>query len=116
MPLVSRLALSEAAKPVRREQTARANIDDGLLLLRGKGALRQRHNKNLIGAKRGVIAYTGIFDHVIAAAGCRVPKFAKALFYKRRHFLEGLWGFSTVGCKTGHRLQGVLPKGVDYHG
>src|SRR5215472_11815797 len=69
MPLVSAFILSEAAKAMRREQAARAHIDDSLLLLRRKRALWKRHCKNLIRAKRRVVANTRIIDHVVAAVG-----------------------------------------------
>src|ERR1700746_456748 len=90
MPLVTRRAFGQTAEAVRGKQAVRANIHNGFLLLRRKRTLRQRHGKNLIGTKRGVVADAGILDNVVTTVGSPVPEFREIFLDHLRHFLERL--------------------------
>src|SRR5215471_16266437 len=105
--LVSVFLLSKAAKAMRREQAARANIHDSFLLFRRKRALWQRHRKNLIGPERGIVAETRVIDHVIAAASCLVPESREVFASHGGQVLKRLCGCSSDGRELTHGLQCV---------
>src|ERR1700680_1149710 len=56
MPLISWLALREAAEPVRSNKPPRADVYDSLLLYRGERTVRQRNAEDLIRPERGIIS------------------------------------------------------------
>ena len=69
----------ETAQAHRRIEPACADVDDGALLLVCQSRMIKRYGKELIGAKRRVVAVRTI-EHVEQASAFGIPKFLEADF------------------------------------
>src|SRR5271169_1289905 len=77
---ISGFARRETPQSMRGQKFARANIDDGFLLLGSEQADRQGHGKNLIRPQRGVTSGSWRIDDVETTIAVRVPKSLERFF------------------------------------
>src|SRR5947209_14548337 len=110
-PIVG-IARSEATQPERRQEVARAGVDDALLALRSQRALEERDGENLVWPERGVVPSRSI-EYVVAAVEVVVPEPSESRLHplgervpRRRRSAQALG-------EPRHRPERVVPEGVD---
>src|SRR5579859_3199221 len=114
LPPVTCFAGRQTAKPVRRQQLGRADVNNGFLLFPRKQADRQRYGKNLVGPQGSIIARHWSIDYIVTTLPLRIPKSmevipklaSKGLVERARHaqFLSELR----------YGLQRVYPQSIDF--